>query len=267
MESPTTAGDVLTSHSHATVCKNCGANLDGKFCQQCGQKADIHRITLPHLLHEFFHVLTHADKGILFLAKEMVYKPGVVAAEYIAGQRKKYFNPLSFLVIISAIFALVALNSGYFEAMSAGPSRTSYGKMPPIYAQYMKESMYIVVHHGKMISIILIVPILTFLSWLFFKKKGYNFAENLVLQALIVGQIHLSMILLFIPAYLLFGAARLNNNVFQATFFVYMIVAYRQFFKNSILVTVLKTACIQFLFIVSFWLLIVLFLLVKHLFV
>lgn len=250
--------------TETSACKNCGTLLTGNFCHSCGQKSDIHRITLKHLLHEFFHALTHADKGILFLAKEMVYRPGYVAKEYIEGKRKKYFNPLSFLVIVSAVFAIVSMNSRYFEAM--GSSNRDYSRMPEQYALYMTESMDIIVHHGKLISLIVMVPVLTFLSWIFFRKRNHNFAENLVLQSLIIGQIHLAMVVVFIPAYLLFGHPNLNNTIFQITFLFYMTIAYQQFFGGNIFVSFIKSLFIQLLFIILFWLLIGGFVIVRHLF-
>lgn len=245
------------------TCKNCGTLLTGNFCHECGQKADIHRITLPHLLHEFFHALTHADKGVLFLMKEMCYRPGFVAKEYVEGKQKKYFNPLTFLVLVSAVFAIVAMKSGYFQAMDNGAT-PDYGRMPKQVAEYMAESMQIFVNHGKLISLIVMVPVLTFLSYVFFRKSGYNFAENLVLQSLMLAQIHLAMMVIFIPAYLLFGNAQMNNNFFQVTFFIYMVVAYKQFFNQSVVLTLIKTIFVQLLFIILFWVLVMGFVVVKH---
>jgi hypothetical protein len=90
------------------ICKNCDASLNGKFCSHCGQKGDIHQITMPHLGHEVFHALTHTDKGILLLIKDLLRRPGTVAKEYIEGKRKKYFSPFSFIVISTALSALLA---------------------------------------------------------------------------------------------------------------------------------------------------------------
>lgn len=211
------------------------------------------------MVHEFFHALTHADKGFLFLIKEMLYRPGYVAAEYIEGKRKKYFNPLSFLVIATALWALIVLKSGYFESMgSAGPSREGGNalQMPAWMARYFAESMRIILTHGKIISLIITVPVLSFLSWIFFRKKKNTFAENLVLQSLNVGLTHLSMVLIFVPAFLLFGNARLNDFVHQVVFLVYLTISYQQFFKNHWIVTILKALLIHVLFIFSFWLLI-----------
>src|ERR1700730_19439583 len=81
-------------HMHPTNCLNCGTMLtaDDNFCPVCGQKTDTHRISFSHIFHEFFHTLTHADKGVLALLRDLAVKPGMVAAEYIAGKRKKYFH-------------------------------------------------------------------------------------------------------------------------------------------------------------------------------
>lgn len=236
-----------------TACKNCGATATGNFCEQCGQKTDIHKITFSHLLHEFFHALTHADKGFLFLIKELIFRPGHVAAEYLDGKRKKYFNPLSFLVIASAIWALVVSKTGYFESIGSGMKRDNQG-MPEELAFYFSESTKIIVAYGKVISLIITVPLLSFLTWIFFRKGKHSFAENLVLQALLVGESHLALALIFVPLFLIFGNASINNDVFQFIFFAYQAVAYRQLFRNHVAWTILKTIAIFLLFIVLFWL-------------
>jgi hypothetical protein len=187
--------------------------------------------------------------------KEMAVRPGHVALEYLDGKRKKYFNPLSFLVIASAIWALVVLKSGYFESMGASQTRGTY-QIPKQIAWYFSESMRIIIQHGKIITLIITAPLLGFLSWMFFRKQKNTFAENLVLNAFLVGQIHLAMVIIFIPAFLLLGHAKMNNNIYQFAFLIYLMVAYQQFFRNHLIVTILKTILILILFIVFFWLLI-----------
>jgi hypothetical protein len=76
------------------TCLNCEENLEisAKFCPQCGQKTDTHRLTIGHIVHDSVHAITHADKGIFHLLKDLAVRPGVVAREYIGGKRKKYFK-------------------------------------------------------------------------------------------------------------------------------------------------------------------------------
>lgn len=82
-----------------TNCLNCGQNLTGPFCSQCGQK-ETHRYTVGHVLHELLHVFTHADKGIFSFAKNILVKPGTVALDLVEGRRKRYFNLFQYLLLI-----------------------------------------------------------------------------------------------------------------------------------------------------------------------
>lgn len=239
----------------STACKNCGSHLTGKFCQNCGQKVGIHRITFTHFLHDFFHAVTHADKGFLFLVKELIVRPGFVAREYLDGKRKKYFNPLTFFVICSAIWALAVSKSHYFESMySSQPRGSGSSTMPQWLGYYFSKSMKLVITQGKIINLVVLAPMLAFLTWIFFFRKKTNYAENLLLHALLVGFMQLGLVIIFIPAFLLFGHVHINNYIYQILFMIYLVVAYKQFFQNHLLVTILKTIAIQILFVfIFFW--------------
>lgn len=80
------------------ACKNCAGELTESyaFCPGCGQKAHLHRLSWHEIGHGLVHYFTHADKGIFSLLKDLATKNGVVAREYIEGQRRKYFPPPNF---------------------------------------------------------------------------------------------------------------------------------------------------------------------------
>jgi hypothetical protein len=248
------------------TCKNCDAPLTGKFCSNCGQKAEIHRITLSHVFHDFLHAFTHADKGFLLLIKKLITKPGIVAREYIEGKRKKYFNPLSFLVITSTIHALISEEIGYFAAMGessgAGEGGGGARRMPAIWI----EAFQISNDNGKLLTLILIAPLLAFLSWIFFKRSKYLFAETFVLNSFIVAESHVIRTLIFIPWFLLFPqAAGWNLAVFETSLLIYIIVAYKQFFNQHILLTILKGILTMVFFIVLYWVFILAYVYLKNL--
>ena len=152
---------------YPTNCLNCATLLtaDDRFCTTCGQKSSTHKITMSHIWHDVFHAFTHADKGFLYVFKELLYRPGHVAREYVDGMRKKYFNPFSYLFIIVAVATLLAST---FNLM-ADPSRRD-----PI-------SMFLNKHAN--IVILTNVPISAFFSWIFFIRSKRSYAENLVLFA------------------------------------------------------------------------------------
>ena len=83
------------SHQPATqsICANCAAPLDPQFryCPQCSQKVDLHRLSLHDIFHDVVHYFTHADKGFFGLLKDLAVSTGKVAREYVTGKRKKYF--------------------------------------------------------------------------------------------------------------------------------------------------------------------------------
>jgi hypothetical protein len=235
----------------STHCKNCGADLDGKFCSNCGQKADIHSISFSYLTHESVHALTHTDKGFLFLIKDLFLKPGIVAKEYIEGSRKKYFNPLSFFVITSALHAYFVTKTGYFSASESG-GNASGRRMP----SWMADAFTYSNEHGRLFQFLFIIPLLALLTWTFFRKPKRNLAELSVLFAFIVGESNVIRILIFIPVFVLFPElGRSNIYTFEFLLLVYIAIALKQFYNQNIIVTAIKSLFIVLLMIVLYWVL------------
>lgn len=242
------------------TCKNCQAPAPGAYCAACGQQTHIHRVTMGHLVHEVSHALTHADKGFLLLIKELITRPGIVAREYLDGKRKKYFNPFTFLVITSALYAYISYKTGYSSAMVAQDAPTS-NRSP-----YFQEVFDTVAQNGKLLMLILIVPLFAFLSWLFSIRSRFNLAENFVLQAFVAGQLNIVRILIFIPAFLIApDTIRWNTSASGVFLVLYLTVTYRQLFQNRWIFAFLKALLVYVLFVVLFWLFVFAFVLLRQL--
>lgn len=240
-------------------CKNCDAVVDTKFCPNCGQKAETHRLTIGHIAHEFVHLLTHAEMGIIFLVKKLLFHPGTVAKEYVEGKRKKYTNPISFLMLTTAVGAYISFKSGYYQALS---KPVNGGEKIPA---YIRETIEISINDGKFLGLFLIPPLYASLSWIFFWRPRYNFAEHFALQSYLIGMLYVFTALLFVPHFLIFPAAvRINNYVLQGSFAVYAAIAYKQFFGQHIILTILKSLVMTLLFIILFWIIIFVYVVVKH---
>lgn len=104
-----------------SLCLNCGHALapPGCYCPQCGQ-APAHRLSTAHVGHEIMHVFTHADKGILAFVPLVLLRPGRLVADYLAGRRKRHFNPFQFLLIMVGVATLLAKKLGYYDIVGAG---------------------------------------------------------------------------------------------------------------------------------------------------
>lgn len=242
-----------------TICKNCDTHFDGKFCSNCGQKGDIHRLTLPHLWHEIFHALTHTDKGILLLIKDLITKPGIVAKEYLEGKRKKYFSPFTFIVLTTALSALAAYKSGYYATLSR-PRGTKE------FFPHFNETMQVSVEHGKLLGLILVVPLYSILCFWFYRKPKYNLAEHFVIQSYTAGLLYVFTAIVFVPLFLLFPTKLgWNNWALQILFMIYMTITYTQLLRRNVFVIALKAILIKIVFVILFWGLIYLFVYSKHL--
>ena len=192
-------------------CLNCNKLLrsDDSFCSSCGQKTAIHRLTLHDLLHDTIHYFTHADKGIFHLLKELARKPGKVARAYVDGARKKYFNPLNFLLIVAGV---VVFMTAVFSESTLSSSRRSTSSGNTVTAPLTPEEQKMYAEMGQRIVkvnkffakyanlvSILATPLFAFLFWLFYLRNKLNYTEHLVANMYFVGFILLFYALIFIP--------------------------------------------------------------------
>jgi hypothetical protein len=219
-------------------CLNCDRHLlpEQKFCSQCGQSVQIKRFTLPHFIHEGFHAFTHADKGIFHLLKESLLRPGIVAKEYIAGKRKKYFNPFTFFLILAAFYVLsaglnrtVASDDKFIsEEISKIENPIKKQEATVIYKRVIK-SQHFFAKSSNMIAMVA-VPFFAFYFWLIFYKKRYNYSEHLVANLLFISFSNLAFSLIVFPIQMLLGKVSLVFYVPVLGIFlqwIYLVIAYK----------------------------------------
>lgn len=89
------------------ICLNCGAELHGHYCHNCGQENIEPKESFLHLVKHFFYDITHFDGKFLETVKDLLLKPGFLSKEYMAGKRARYLNPIKMYVFTSAIFFLI----------------------------------------------------------------------------------------------------------------------------------------------------------------
>jgi hypothetical protein len=241
-------------------CKNCGMEVTGKYCSNCSQKLETHRLSVAHLAHEIFHAITHTDKGIIFLIKELFFNPGKVALEYNAGKRKKYFNPFSFLLIMMALQIFLSKKTDIFTAyvdasQEIFDSMYTANKMPRPEKdqglQNAKVQTSRILENSRLITF-LFIPFFALLTWLLFIRSGNNYAENLVLNVFLVGQTNVYFILFSVVPFVIYPPVVFwVMLLYPVIFFIYSLVAYKQFFKQRWLWTFLKGSALLILYFVS----------------
>ncbi len=188
-------------------CLNCNANLtkSENFCSNCGQVTSTHRFTVASFFHEGFHAVTHADKGLLYLLKELTIRPGFVAREFIEGKRKKYFNPFTLFLLLMALFVFVNtfINSSVSEK-KAIPAGIMQIKDPiakqhqlTIYRRAMLAKDF--TEKNGNIFAMFAIPVFALFFWLVYYRRAYNYSEHLVANLMFISFANLAFTLVVFP--------------------------------------------------------------------
>ncbi len=99
------------------VCPNCSTPLDEtfNFCPDCGQENDDKRQSFGKLMAELVEGFTSIDSQLVKSVPALLFKPGFLTREYLAGKRKKYLHPVRMfitLVVVYFIFASGGVRTG-----------------------------------------------------------------------------------------------------------------------------------------------------------
>jgi uncharacterized membrane protein (DUF106 family) len=250
------------------TCKNCQTGFQGKFCPECAQSASVHRFTIPHLLHEVFHHVTHVDSGALFLLRKLVYVPGKVAREYVEGKRKRYFNPFALLLLMIAVMVVVNNKTNIYGHFTKGIREMSVGLVKDAggstaaekqkterAVKELQESMAQAdaankkANDNSKILNLIFLPLLSLFSWLFFRKSGFNYAENLVMNVFVTSGYTALYLLVVIPLFLLFPSQVVPlMYMYILVQLGFCVLAYVQFFGGSRGRSILKGIVVQLLY-------------------
>ena len=104
----------------------------GRYCHECGQENLEPKETVWHLVQHFFNDITHFDGKFFSTVKLLLRKPGFLSAEYIAGRRMSYLNPIRMYVFTSAFFFIILFSLKKPEDMVKANSDRSLAQLEKI---------------------------------------------------------------------------------------------------------------------------------------
>src|SRR5262249_55125030 len=94
-----------------TQCENCGADLVGHYCAQCGQAAIDYRRTFRHVIADILESFLNWDSKFFATIALLIFKPWRLTNEFLAGHRVRHVNPLRLYLLASILF-FFAVNFG-----------------------------------------------------------------------------------------------------------------------------------------------------------
>lgn len=164
--------------SHNTTCLNCTEPVSQKFCPNCGQKCDTHRITFKHLVfHDIIHGIWHFEKGILFTIKEALTRPGKAALDYIAGKRIRYYNVF--------YLALLLIGLNLFLVHFYDTHAAEFIKTEKVVKNIQGKQLDQFFDNYEKLLLIGLLPLFAINSFILFRKKKLNFSEHVIVSGII----------------------------------------------------------------------------------
>jgi len=215
------------------ICKNCKQNFDGHFCNNCGQSSKVRKVDFKYLLDEISNSVFQVNRGILFTVKELFIRPGHSIREFLAGKRIQHFKPLSYILLLSAIYVLITFLIGkktYLGDSLSGMTSAinDNGSELAITGDILNG-----LSNNFAYATLLLLPFFSLASYISFIKTKYNYFEHLILNFYIAGQ----QIIIYLIFALLFFFFKIEGYFIQSVPFILAMLftfwTFVQFFKTK----------------------------------
>ena len=178
----------MNEDAKSYICPNCKVERIGLFCNVCGNELNLKRLDILNLLRDFSNRLFLLESIYWHTFLSQLKHPGIVSIAYIRGNRKKFANPLSYMIsltivtwIVHTLLIYLGPKASSLELMLETSFINEYiginsNNLPP------KASEIFNLFFGKAVvtNIICVIPIAIFMRILF-RKSGYNTAEHIVI--------------------------------------------------------------------------------------
>jgi hypothetical protein len=122
-------------------CLNCGTMVAGRYCQTCGQENIEPKQSFGSLIKHFIYDVFHFDGKFFDTLKLLLFRPGRVPLEYIAGKRVHFLDPIRMYLFTSAVFFIVffALNAAVFKITDSSTPQMNRNERIMEATEVMKE--------------------------------------------------------------------------------------------------------------------------------
>ena len=170
------------------ICPNCSTTLLGSHCHECGQKKiNANELSLKRFLGRLFEDFTDVESNkILKTLSAMVFRPGLLAVECLAGRRGNYIGPVKLYLTFSALYFLFAwsvlseVRGGSAQRTARHPTTIRMARQRGIDPAVLADKIYQKAEkYATALRFFSVLISGTFLAALYFRLKKY-YVEHLV---------------------------------------------------------------------------------------
>ena len=232
------------------TCKNCSQFITENFCSNCGQKK-YKRIDRKYIFDEIQYTLIHTNKGFFYSIKKILRNPGKEAKEYLEGNRINHYKPILLAMVLTTISTFITfklLNNIDFQYNIENGAEN--GKKIQEFSTKFFEQL------SKYYNLIMLsfIPIISLISKWVFKKSGYNYYEQIIINTFFFNYYTILSIIVSPLSYLFKNNIYLNS-IFSFIWAIAALFLLFYFYKNlytnknnsEILLQLIKVSIFSFL--------------------
>lgn len=97
----------MISETEPRYCNNCKDELTGKYCNSCGQRASVHKITFGETFQDLIDTMFSVNTPLWTTLKMLIKNPGKLFREYLNGRRKSYYKPVAFFILMTIVYLVI----------------------------------------------------------------------------------------------------------------------------------------------------------------
>ena len=225
----------VAESNETRLCPECGTPGVGEYCHNCGEQMEMHLFSVKHYIKEVFHEFAVFDTKFFRTVPALLFKPGFLSREYIAGRRKRYLSParLYTLVAFVSFFALGYYGRNWIEAelqkdiASHGEFHVQWENLTGKEASHVAEIwLKFIIEVSPYVLLLGSTPIFALSLKILYWKRHILYAEHLVFSfhfyafslIVLIGS-------LFIPSYYWLLIA-------LGLFLMYLYIALKRFYSD-----------------------------------
>jgi hypothetical protein len=122
-----------------THCENCGTQLSGMYCPQCGQAAIDYRRSFRHVIVDLLDSFLNWDSKFFHTIALLLTRPWRLTIEFLAGHRVRYLHPARLYLLTSIVFFFAA--TYWFKSIKIEPIQFSSEQRAEVRNELERENV------------------------------------------------------------------------------------------------------------------------------
>jgi hypothetical protein len=187
------------------------------------------------------------EHGLLYTIKEFLLRPGQSTRAYLGEGRLNYFSPFRMLLLSTALLLIliqsVELDQEFEKSFLQGANATAEAMNDTDSEKAMKAkelslNIMSLIQEYFNVFIWLYIPVISLFTWLFNRKSGLNYAENIVFNTCYTSIVNL-FAFIFLLGYLV-DLGGFGTLIYTLLSLVYFVWYYQDLFGKSLIRSVFE---------------------------